>query len=150
MFAVGVFFCCWLKNCFTKEEMKSSLSSRFVLSELLAGSPTYLWMGPTQNYAIPIIQIIYLVTARSIYQTTLRYSGDSQTFVAAERKQDCRGLANKIQCLARKIAIAWLLPTNARRDKSSINKNCWKVMKASRLKTGQPRRWLCCGPRPAR
>ena len=80
---------------------------------------TYGWApGPKKNYAIPIIQIIYLVTARSIYQTTLRYSGDSQTFVAAERKQDCGGLANKIQCLARKIATAWLLPTNARRDKS--------------------------------
>ena len=35
-----------------------------------------------------------------------------QTFVAAEHKQDCRGLANKIQCLARKIRTVWLLATH--------------------------------------
>ena len=42
----------------------------------------------------------------------------ARPFMAAERKQDGRGLASKSQRLARKIRAAWLLRTNARRDKT--------------------------------
>ena len=45
-------------------------------------------------------------------------SAAEPTTVAAERKQDYRGLASKIQCLARKITTVWLLRTNAQKDKS--------------------------------
>ena len=40
-----------------------------------------------------------IVRARSRCQTSRRYSGDSRTFVAAESKQDCRGLADKFSAL---------------------------------------------------
>ena len=40
-----------------------------------------------------------LVSASSRCQTSLRYSGDARKFVAAERKQDCRGLARKFSDL---------------------------------------------------
>ena len=45
----------------------------------------------------------------------------ARPLMAAERKQDCRGLASKSQCLARKIRAAWLLRTKARRDKCFFN-----------------------------
>ena len=42
-----------------------------------------------------LFRLYPLVSTSSSCQTSLRYSGDALTFVAAECKRDCRGLASK-------------------------------------------------------
>ena len=90
-----------------------------------------------------------LVRARRRCQTSLLYSGDAQTFVAADSKQDW-GLASNIQCLAWKITTAWLLRTKAQGDKS-VQPTRILVEFSSRnpcSRLGGQHCRLCCGPQP--